>query len=158
VRGRVAGIELLKEISKSRVFTVLRPLLKRNWSQMELKSWPSWPRMVGDCPVEVITTPCVDREPQFSGTYRVQPLPPITEGLRAGKSTQIFFRSGLLHSAAIGGFRMRPEEKPSLQQTRWCVQHCDRSRRLYRPNHGGSKIKCQSSSGRSAPSRATCWI
>src|SRR5690349_11668011 len=26
----------------------------------------------------------------------------------------MFFRSGLLHSAAIGGFRMQPQEKPSL--------------------------------------------
>jgi hypothetical protein len=72
------GIELLDQLSKSHVFTVLRPPLKRNWSQMELKSWPSRPRMVGDCPVEVITTQRVDREPQFSGTYPVQPLPPIT--------------------------------------------------------------------------------
>lgn len=30
------GIESLKEISKSRVFTVLRRLPKRNWSQVEL--------------------------------------------------------------------------------------------------------------------------
>jgi hypothetical protein len=53
IRGRVAGIELLFNFTKSRVFTVLPTFNQMNWSQLELNSpvgsQPS--KAIGICPI-----------------------------------------------------------------------------------------------------------